>query len=160
MAKMQTDVPQCLCVRATSAESHAKAPTKQFPQAEGSCDAAFWISLDRYGPQVWIACGFWGLVRAAKYDSQANGCFLKHRCQQNVLHRGLYVSRYVSEVWFGVCFALTCLLSTPIPLLCRRSSSHSLRDMWLEEYNSSGLIRHCECGRSTSMPLKFHADQF
>ena len=41
MAKMETDVPQCLCVRATSAESHAKAPTHQFPQAEGSCDAEF-----------------------------------------------------------------------------------------------------------------------
>ena len=40
-AKMQTDVPQCPCVRATSAESHAKAPTNQFPQAEGSCDATF-----------------------------------------------------------------------------------------------------------------------
>ena len=38
---MQTDVPHCFLRACHESESHAKAPTNQFPQAEGSCDAAF-----------------------------------------------------------------------------------------------------------------------
>ena len=77
------------------------------------------------------------------------GCFRKFRCQQSVLHQGVWFEvcfggmfrGYDSGVWFGVWFALACLLPTG-PF---QSKARFRYDSGYVSGMIRGMLRACNC---------------
>ena len=102
---------RCPCVCATSAGSHAKAPTNQFPQAAGSCDAVFFrISMSYLRTSLgysvrWPAAKQAAGVIAAvkKFRRKPSGMFLSQNIQLCTNHARAAICKWCSTSKVGPC---------------------------------------------------------